>query len=167
MDSTPLRNRKSLWLWFVFASAVLIVIVPMLPLPYSGSQVLLAAVGGLWALAFYLHGRHAEDAKFMKDLLTEFNARYNDLNSGLQDAVWSETAFTTETKLKFIDYFNLCAEEWLFKELGYIYDPIWEAWHNGMRQYGNNQQVIALWTEQAKTNSYYGFQFPINEDNLK
>lgn len=163
LHSTPLRNRRFLWLWFVAASAFLILIIPILPQPYGGGQVLLTAVGGLWAWAFYLHGRHADDAKFMKELLTEFNTRYNKLNNDLQSALWSNEPFTVETKLKFIDYFNLCAEEWVFKELGYIYDPIWEAWHNGMCQYGNNKQVIALWKEQQNTDSYYGFRFPIND----
>jgi len=134
VESCPLQHRRTIWPWIVAGTAVLIAVVPLLPPPYPDSGVLLTAVGGLWALAFYLRGRHADDAKFMKELLKEFNERYDELNDKLQPALWREESFTPEIKLQFIDYFNLCAEEWLFRKAGYIYDPVWTAWDNGMKQ---------------------------------
>jgi len=122
--------------------------------------VLFSAIAGLWALAYYLHSRHADDAKFMRELLTQFNVRYNDMNEGLQKAVWSQETFTEEAKLQFIDYFNLCAEEWLFRKAGYIYDPVWNAWENGMKQYSKDFRVRELWAEERCSNSYYGFELP-------
>ena len=159
LDSS-LQNRRLLWLIFFAGTIVLILVLPLLPLPYRSSEVLIAAVGGLWALAFYLHQRHAEDARFMKELLTEFNGRYDQLNAELQSALWSKEEFGKETKLKFIDYFNLCAEEWLFWKSGYIYDPVWSAWENGMKQYGKDERVRNLWLNERGSNSYYGFEFP-------
>ena len=61
---------------------------------------------------------------------------------------------------KLIRYFNLCAEEWLFWKAGYIYDPVWRAWENGMKQYSRDPRVVAHWQKEQKTDSYYGFEFP-------
>jgi len=126
-------------------------------------QVILSGVAGLWALGFFAHRRHADDAKFMKDLLTDFNNRYDTLNNDLQRAIWRDEPFEPETKLSFIKYFNLCAEEWLFRQTGYIYDPVWVAWENGMRQYSGDKRVRDLWREEQKSNSYYGFELPSGE----
>jgi hypothetical protein len=61
---------------------------------------------------------------------------------------------------KIVDYFNLCAEEWLFWRAGYIYDPVWVAWENGMKQFAKDPRVKELWLRERATNSYYGFEFP-------
>jgi hypothetical protein len=60
-----------------------------------------------------------------------------------------------------VDYFNLCAEEHLFHEAGYIYDPIWESWRNGMKWYGTDPRVASIWAKERATNSYYGFELPV------
>src|SRR5436190_2837771 len=49
-----------------------------------------------------------------------------------------QSDFNETQKLEFIDYFNLCAEEFLFQRLGYIYDEVWTSWRNGMLQYGRD-----------------------------
>jgi len=82
-NTPPLPSRRSQWLWFVGGTLALIALLPALPESYGGSEVLIAAVGGLWALAFYRHQRHAEDAAFLKDLMHDFNSRYNDMNEQL------------------------------------------------------------------------------------
>ncbi len=120
-------------------------------------------MGGLWGLAFFLQNGHKEDAKFMKELFEYFNKRYDDQNNDLQSWLQQKDDFTEEQRLGFIDYFNLCAEESVFQKLGYIYDEVWESWRNGMRQYGRDPRVAALWKEQQATRSYYGFDFLENE----
>ena len=158
--ANPVHHRRNVWPWIVGASAVLAIIYLSLPKSFRSAGVLLTGVGSLWALAFYLHGRHAEDAKFVKELLTDFNARYDGLTSDLQRAIWNDRPFESDTKIKFIKYFNLCAEEWLFWKAGYVYDSIWKAWENGMKQYARDHRVVALWQEERSTDSYYGFEFP-------
>ena len=136
----------------------------IVPSAYRSSSVLLTAVGSLRAFAFYLDGRHAEDAKFVKELLTDFNERYDKLGSDLQRVLRTDGAFDVDAQLRFIKYFNLCAEEWLFWRAGYIYDPVWRAWENGMKQYAHDPRVIALWEKERATDSYYGFDFPNGAD---
>lgn len=155
MDS----HKHSLWPWFTAATAAALLVLPKLPNTYSGTEFLIATVGGIWALAFYLQQRHAEDARFLKELMTEFNSRYNGLNGPLQEAIWSPTEFSKEQRLCFIDYFNLCAEEHVFWEKGYIDKKIWQAWQAGMAYYWQDPRVRKLW-EEERGPSYYGFDFP-------
>lgn len=159
IQARPLRDRKELWMWCVAATAFVVIIYLVLPPGLRSSGVLLSVVGSFWALAFYLHRRRVEEARFVKDLLTEFNARYDKLGSELQFAMSHRGEFEKETELKFIRYLNLCAEEWLFWRTGYIEDRIWNAWRNGMKQYAKDPRVMAVWDEEAKSDSYYGFNF--------
>ena len=159
LQARPLLDRRIIWLSSI-AGAVLVLIVYLLVSPeHRSGSVLLTVVGGIGALTFYLHRRHAEDARLVKELLLGFSERYDKLNNDLQLACWRDSRFEEDTKLQFIKYFNLCAEDWLFWRAGYIYDPVWQAWQNGMRQYSKDDRVMAIWDEEAKTDSYYGFDF--------
>ena len=160
-DSPPLKPRHTLWPWFVGGSILLLIVIPDLPGNYGGPEVLIAAVGGLWALAFYLHGQQGEDARFLNELLKQFNGRYDELNDKLRAALRKQGSFDEVGESKFVDYFNLCAEEWMFWRGGYISDPIWAAWENGMKQYAADERVKELWRKERQSNSYYGFEFPI------
>lgn len=157
---TPLRNRQTIWPWFVGISVILIIALPLLPDPYKDKEVLLAALGGLWAFAFFLHNGHKEDAKFMKELFAYFTGRYDQQNNDLQEIIRKPEPFSRKEELAFIDYFNLCAEEWVFRQAGYIYDPVWESWLNGMRQYGKDPRVAELWGRERGSDSHYGFELP-------
>jgi hypothetical protein len=159
--SPPLKPRHTLWPWFVAGSVLLLIVIPNLPGNYGNPEVLIASVGGIWALAFYLHGKQGEDAKFLKELLSEFNRRYNKLNDRLRAALNKQGPFETDADAKFIDYFNVCAEEWVFWKGGYIPEGIWIAWANGMKQYGQDARVKELWERERRSNSYYGFEFPV------
>jgi hypothetical protein len=159
LQEKPLLDRRIIWLSSI-AGAVLVLIVYLLVSPERRStSVLLTVVAGIGALAFYLHRRHAEDARLVKELLNEFNERYDEIGTDLQFALSRNGDFEKETELKFVRYFNLCAEEWLFWKAGYIYDPVWQAWQNGMKQYAKDPRVMSIWDREAKTESYYGFDF--------
>src|SRR4051794_16227609 len=118
MQAAPLRDRKNLWTWCVAATAFVVIVYLVLPPGLRSGGVLLSVVGSFWALAFYLHRRDAENARFVKELLTDFNARYDKLGSELQFALSHRGELERETELKFIRYFNLCAEEWVFWRTG-------------------------------------------------
>jgi hypothetical protein len=163
LKATSLPDRKNIWAWCLVASAIVILLDVIVPSPYRSASVLLAIVGSFWALAFYFHWRRANDARFVKELLTEFNDRYDKMGTELQFAISRRGDFEKETELRFVRYFNLCAEEWLFWKAGYIYDEVWRAWQNGMKQYGRDPRVMALWKREEASDSYYGFRFPTVE----
>ena len=56
-----------------------------------------------------------------------------------------------------IDYFNLCAEEYLFYRGDYILPDVWTSWCRGMWQYvGKDGPLRRLWLEEVTSGSYYG-----------
>ena len=54
------------------------------------------------------------------------------------------------------DYFNLCAEEYLYFKKGYIDKEVWQAWCNGMWFFLQNERIRKAWEDEEKTGSYYG-----------
>jgi hypothetical protein len=122
------------------------------------AEMVLGGIVTILGLAYFLQQQHLQQAEFFKELVTEFNRRYNRLNDDLLRSLKDGQPFDEQ---KFVDYFNLCAEEWLFYKTGYIYGPVWQAWRNGMKQFGNDARVAKLWQQENQTNSYYGFEFPV------
>ena len=65
---------------------------------------------------------------------------------------------TPDEKHLLIDYFNLCAEEYLYYCRGFIDPEVWEAWRNGMNPIFAAPRVAELWAKESSSNSYYGFK---------
>ncbi len=97
----------------------------------------------------------------MKELFVYFNDRYDGMNESLMKSLKTVGALTTDDVNNFVDYFNLCAEEHVFHELGCIYEPVYLAWRNGMKWFGKDPRVVNLWMQERESNSYYGFEFPV------
>lgn len=149
------------------ASVLAISIYLLIQLIFSlnvGSEVLVATLTGIFGTAFFFHKGHAEDARFVKELLTDFNHRYDKINDELIPLLDkpNDVPLNLREEMVIVDYFNLCAEEWLFYHAGYIWDPVWESWRNGMLQYANADCFKRIWEKEKRTDSYYGFEFPIS-----
>ena len=100
-----------------------------------------------------------EELRLFKELFVEFNARYDGLqNRLLSIAQRTDGELSSEESLVVYQYFNLCAEEFLFYRLGYIDPAAWFAWRNGMQFYLANPRIRRLWEKDVKSNSYYGLQ---------
>lgn len=160
----PLRHRGQVWPWVAGMSVIVVVIYLIASNGRLGGEFVVAMFSGIMGTAFFIHRGHREDARFMKELFEYFNHRYDDQNNNLQLILRGTNELSEDDELAFVDYFNLCAEEWVFKEAGYIYGPVWEAWENGMRQFGRDPRIVALWKQEMKTKSYYGFEFPIDRN---
>jgi hypothetical protein len=113
---------------------------------------------GLGLLLLRADSEHQE-AQLLKDLLTGFNERYDKLNDDLdipEDCKPQEVGrFNSAAR----DYFNLCAEEYLFWNLGYILPSVWSAWSAGMRRRFKDPRIQGIWgvEVEAYRESYYGF----------
>lgn len=106
--------------------------------------------------------------QMMKQLFTEFNKRYSDLNDYLNEI---ESKYYTleelekaenykELKQKVVDYFSLCAEEFYwFHHKKRIDKIIWKSWQSGMNYWYQKVPAIHdLWMSEIKSNgrhSYY------------
>ena len=118
-----------------------------------------AAVLGL---SYFVLRQHLDETRLFKELFAAFNARYDAMNErlyALRDAPRTQPLTFEETTLLY-DYFNLCAEEFLYYRKGFIYPEVWLAWQNGMKIFCDFPRVRELWETELRTNSYYGFTLP-------
>jgi len=117
-------------------------------------------VGALAAFVYFLYQQHLGETKLFKELFVEFNDRYNKLNDDLnriRAAPESEELEAGDKKI-LLDYFNLCAEEFLFHEADFIDEKVWQSWLRGMAYYARHSRILALWREEVTQESYYGFR---------
>jgi|SRR6478736_5628061 len=113
-----------------------------------------------FAFLMAIQKQKTEELHLFKQLFTEFNRRYDEVNEGL-NAIPKEPAdspLSPEERNLLFNYFNLCGEEYLFYSQGYIYPEVWKAWRNGMIVFYGNSRIQELWDEESKTDSYYGFK---------
>jgi hypothetical protein len=125
-------------------------------------RLIITIVGGVLSAIFLVQKQKLEETKLLKDLFTEFNERYSSLNEKLNEILSGNLsdALKQEEKDVLYKYFNLCAEEYLFHDKGYIPKEVWASWINGMTIFFENQRICALWKDEDKTGSYYGFKPP-------
>ena len=136
---------------FLIVGAVWLIQVLALPNPMTQ---FIGALGIVLGFTYFAQQQHLEETRLFLELFTRFNERYNKLSEQLSNAVKS---LDNEAKKKIvIDYFNLCAEEYLFYKEGFIYPYVWNTWCRGMLQYLEKGSVLELWNEESKTESYYG-----------
>jgi hypothetical protein len=111
-----------------------------------------------------------ENDKMFKDLFESFNNKYN----GDTNDIFNELRkISPETKIEevkengeniILDYFNLCAEEYLWYSKGRIPEKVWKAWKCGIIENINIPQVKELYKKEIKngTDSFYGLVEELN-----
>ena len=127
-------------------------------------ELLLSGIGAVGGFAYFLYRQHLDDTRFFKELFVDFNARYDKLGNDL-NKIYSgpeDVSLSNEERDTIFKYFNLCAEEHLFHEEGYIKDKVWNTWRKGMAIYFRRPRIAALWKIEEKNDSYYGFQPPLS-----
>jgi hypothetical protein len=152
-----MRNR-GFYPWLFLLGCVVVSPVAYM-LPPSTVQNLVPAFGLVGGFAAFFYTQHLQQSRLFKELFTEFNKRYDELNAALNEICDRPTGarLSTEDKRILVDYFNLCAEEFLFYRAGYIDNDVWRSWTNGMWRYARNKAIRELWESELKENSYYGF----------
>jgi len=120
---------------------------------------LITTIGGL---AAFLYSKHSQETELFRQLFQEFNARYDDLNTPLNEIyLRAEGDPLTKGDYEFLyDYFNLCAEEKMFADAGCIDHRVWKSWQNGMLHFAGDAEIRELWETELIQDSYYGFKIP-------
>jgi len=121
----------------------------------------LTIIGMVGAFFAFLYTQHLHQTQFFNDLFHKFNSKYDGLNEKLDEIIHSETALTVEQKRVLVDYFNLCAEEYMFYKSGHIDTDVWKSWSAGMRCYYSNSKIGEFWRQELETNSYYGLSVSV------
>ena len=160
-QSFSLNKRSRYPAIFLVAVATLITGI-MLFVP-SGRQpdFFLPAVAASAGFAYFLYTQHLQETKLFSDLFRQFNERYDRLNGDLNRiASESNVSLLGSADKQFLfDYFNLCAEEFLYYKSGFIDPEVWKSWSSGMRYFLAVRHIQDLWASELDFGSYYGFTF--------
>lgn len=121
-------------------------------------KLLISFIGFFAGSYYFIHKQKLEEIKLFKELFTEFNKRYDDLNDDLTKIIDGpdKEEFNQHKKMKVIDYFNLCAEEYFFYKRGYIPSEVWINWRNGIKEKFSSQHIKEVWEQEKQNGSYYG-----------
>jgi hypothetical protein len=117
-----------------------------------------SALGVAGGVTTFLYTQHLQETRLFTELFQHFNKRYDDLNERLNIiAGMSTSEIAQQDRQVLMDYFNLCAEEYLYFNAGYIDAAVWRSWTRGMEIYAAIPAIRQLWEEELRTGSYYGF----------
>jgi hypothetical protein len=118
---------------------------------------LLAAVAGITT---FLYAQHAQELRLFRELFREFNARYATLNDRLNEirSRPSDPPLQDPDRRVLSEYFDLCAEEYMYATAGHFDSRVWCAWVEGMRHFDEHPRIREFWEDELnKQKSYYGF----------
>lgn len=129
-------------------------------------QLVTAITGAVGGFVLFLYTQHHQNTQLFVSLFDKFNERYGALNEMLNAIVnRDENNPLRKDEIDVLyDYFNLCAEEYLYFKAGYIDQDVWRAWMRGMRFFAQHPQVRTCWEKELKGGSYYGFSLEILKD---
>ncbi|AYH44033.1 hypothetical protein [Azoarcus sp. DN11] len=158
-----LRQRNYYpWLFIGLAVAANAAAFSLLPTRLS-PELFLSVTGAVAALVHFLYSQHNHNTERFISLFRDFNAHYDRLNNRLNALLLRDGSLllTIEDKQLLYDYFNLCAEEYLYFKSGYIDTEVWQSWLRGMKYFASNTEIRRLWCEELESGSYYGFSLAL------
>ncbi len=163
--------------WFIhkyyfaaFGIVTLLIATILLPVLYLKGvdwKVLLTVIGGFFSFFYFIQKQELDEAKFINELLVQFNARYDCMNEKLNKIIKENKPLNDDDTNKLFDYFNLCGEEYLFYRRGYIYPEVWRSWVAGMKYFYKDERIRKLWVEELNSESYYGLNINKEIERLR
>jgi hypothetical protein len=123
----------------------------------------IALLGAILAAIFQIStGYHAKVSHFL-ECFSRCNKSYAELNERLRQPsptirACNGPAVHNGPSDAIIDYFNLCAEEYLMHKMGVIPHFVWDVWRKGIHGLALKKHIHDAWIEEKKANcDYYGF----------
>jgi hypothetical protein len=162
---TSFRLAQRRWYPALFAvtmAGIGILVIGYAP-PARTFELLIAGMGVVAGLVYFLYTQQLQETRLFSDLFRQFNERYDHLNEALNVIAWrdEDVMLTASDKQVLFDYFNLCAEEYLYYKTGYIDEEVWQSWTRGMATFVCSQDVRRLWEAEISSGSYYGFTLDV------
>ncbi|CCK77569.1 hypothetical protein OLEAN_C33930 [Oleispira antarctica RB-8] len=92
-----------------------------------------------------------------REIFTSCNRKYWDMLDTLKSISKSTDDLNDQDKSNLTQYFNLCAEEYLYYKKYIIPSDVWNSWSIGMKSYiTSDERIKEYWLEEVSTDSYYG-----------
>ena len=119
-----------------------------------------SVIAGTLGFCYFVQQQKLAETVLFHQLFTAFNGRYDKLNGQLV-ALLSEGSLSSEQRGVIVDYFNLCAEEYLFYQQGYIPENVWRSWCRGMAWYLKRHPFKDVWNDEFQSDSFYGLSIDV------
>ena len=167
MRSTFTLIRRNSYPWsFAAIIAVILLVFCAVPAKHQSHALLLPIVGGAASFFHFLYSQHNHNTERFIELFRQFNSRYDKQNDKLNELVLQlprEPIFNPERLQTLYDYFNLCAEEYLYFRAGYIDSEVWRSWLKGMAHFAAIPEIRSVWQRELEQGSYYGFSLKLRD----
>lgn len=144
-------------------TAVLFIIIILLYIKFKfDEKIFLGLIGSVATVYFGILKINIEHDKIFKELFNSFNEKYDFRFNNLLNKLKNnpKKKLTKAEKNIVIDYFNLCAEEYLWRRKGRLPDSVWDAWKAGIKENLKIHQIEELFNDETRTlngkMSYYG-----------
>jgi hypothetical protein len=152
-----IKKTISDWYWvfgpLAFLAGTVVIAFAQTRIPL---QHVLVLGGGIMGGYYFLQKQVLEELNLFERLFADFNRRYCTMNAPLQRMLMSDAPLTAADRALLEDYFNLCAEEYLYRTYGIIDVRVWRAWCRGMLQYLADPRIAEFWEREEACGSYYG-----------
>ena len=159
------RISSRRWYPALFGAVVIIVdgLVIWLAPPAQAFALLFTGTSVIGGLVYFMYTQHLQETRLFAELFRQFNERYDKLNGPLNAILLRRTDSMLELSEQQVlyDYFNLCAEEYLYFKSGYIDSEVWASWLRGMLIYLSSKEIQRLWEAELEAGSYYGFKLSL------
>ena len=145
--------------WFV----ILVLAVPILSFGVAWQQYWIAIVGAVLAAVFQIAAAYRAKVSHFLECFARCNESYAKLNGRLKQPPTAHQSSEDSTgddgpSDAIIDYFNLCAEEYLMHKMGVIPDFVWNVWRKGIHSYAGRKDIQDAWSKEMGDGcDYYGF----------
>jgi len=151
--------------WLILLTAVGTIAVVLATSPKLEWQLLLGIVGSALSAIYFVQKQKLEEMHLFKEIFTECNKRYDNLNERLNaiEARNNDEPLSTEEINTLNDYFNLCAEEFLFYQSGYVLPIVWVSWRKGILSFMRSKRIWEHWKRERESGSYYGLDLGSDE----
>ncbi len=154
-----LGNRNRYPVIFLVTVAALVIGVLLLAPSAKQADFFLPTVAAAAGFAYFLYNQHLQETRLFTELFRQFNAKYDTLNERLNEiaSLDANSMLSLADKQLLFDYFNLCAEEYLYYKTGFIDAEVWMSWRRGMAEFAKTAHIRSLWAAELEAGSYYGF----------
>ena len=140
-------------------------------LPFRQTEFWLGALAAVGGAIFQISGAYHAKVSHFLECFSRCNKYYAEVNGRLRKLSPRIEAPNgpvpkDEPSDPIIDYFNLCAEEYLMHKMGVIPRFVWDVWRAGIRERVSKDHLEAAWDVEVETAwkegvkpgcLYYGF----------
>jgi len=142
------------WLASVVAAiAILIILVSKAPDRFG---LIGTTIATALAFCYFAQKQKLDEMTLFKSLFIEFNRRYGEMNDELENIRRGNQIDDSALRKTLVGYFNLCGEEYLFYQEGFIHRAAWRSWCLGMNYYLADERIRRVWNDEVGLDSYYG-----------